>query len=269
MLKYLCLSTDYLVFSTSTVKKTFLTTERDEFAYTDALARKKGNFRVVDNCDKKQINVQCECALNIVKGNMSMNVNQLMSFEQKLNDFVNRKHPPADGDKFCHPSNALNYLSGSVVPAFAIHQQNESSRIFNNTQIKLHQESTKRSEFLDDLTITAKSQQLTLLQRVPEKKSAKTLQEVKAPDTRENIQKRVLRSITMLNPHHTEKFKSFLNDMQRSSDVLMNDEGFLEMNKIPTAIGASSLLFTLQQPIKKHYQPKYKRTLEKTSFHQF
>ena len=50
----------------------------------------------------------------------------------------------------------------------------------------------KASEILDNPTITAKSQQLTLLQRVPEKKEPekeKTSQEVKAPETREDIQK--------------------------------------------------------------------------------
>ena len=85
----------------------------------------------------------------------------------------------------------------------------------------------KASEILDDPTITAKSQ-LTLLQRVPEKKEPekeKTSQEVKAPETREDIQKRVLRSITMLNPHQTEKSKSILKELQSSSDVSINDEG--------------------------------------------
>ena len=51
----------------------------------------------------------------------------------------------------------------------------------------------KASEILDDPTITAKSQQLTLLQRVPEKKEPekeKTSEEKKAPETREDIQKR-------------------------------------------------------------------------------
>ena len=78
----------------------------------------------------------------------------------------------------------------------------------------------KASEILDDPTITAKSQQLTLLQRVPEKKEPekeKTCQEVKAPETPEDIQKRVLRWITMLNPHQTEKSKSILKDKRRRS----------------------------------------------------
>ena len=56
----------------------------------------------------------------------------------------------------------------------------------------------KASEILDDPTITAKSQQLTLLQRVSERKEhekEKTSEEKKAPETMKNIEKRVLRSI--------------------------------------------------------------------------
>ena len=56
----------------------------------------------------------------------------------------------------------------------------------------------KASEILDDPTITAKSQQLTLLQRVSERKEhekKKTSEEKKAPETMKNIEKRVLRSI--------------------------------------------------------------------------
>ena len=124
----------------------------------------------------------------------------------------------------------------------------------------------KASEILDDPTITAKSQQLTLLQRVPEKKEpekGKTSEEKKAPETREDIQKRVLRSITMLNPHQTEKSKSILKELQGSSDVSINDEGLIEINNTPTAIDASNFLFTLQQPTKKLYHPDYKRILDK------
>ena len=124
----------------------------------------------------------------------------------------------------------------------------------------------RASEILDDQTITAKTQQLTLLQRVPQKKEPekdKTPQEVKPTETREGIQKRVLRSITMLNPHQSEKSKSILKELQSSDDVSINDEGVIEIDNIPTAIDASNFLFTLQQPTKKLHHPDYKRLLEK------
>ena len=124
----------------------------------------------------------------------------------------------------------------------------------------------KASEILDDPTITAKSQQLTLLKRVPEQKEPekdKTFEEKKAPETREDIQKTVLRSITMLNPNQTEKSKSILKEMRSSSDVSINDEGLIEINNTPITIDASNFLFTLQQPTKKFYHPDYKRILDK------
>ena len=88
----------------------------------------------------------------------------------------------------------------------------------------------------------------------------KTSEEVKVPETRENIQKRVLRSTTMLNPHQTEKSKSILKELQSSSDVSINDDGLIEIDKTPTACDASNFLFTLQ----KLYHPDYKRILDKT-----
>ena len=124
----------------------------------------------------------------------------------------------------------------------------------------------KASEFLDDPTITAKKQQFTLLQRVPEKKEPEketTSQEVKAPEKREDIQKRILRSITLLNPHQTEKSKSILKELQSSADVSVNDEGVFEIDNTPTATDASNFLSTLQQPTKKLYYPDYKRILDK------
>ena len=93
------------------------------------------------------------------------------------------------------------------------------------------------SEMLDDPTITAKSQQLTLLQRFLGKKPEweKLSQEVITPNTREIFQKPVLRSITMLNPHQTEKSKSLLEELQSSSEVSTNDECVIEIEIIPIA----------------------------------
>ena len=124
----------------------------------------------------------------------------------------------------------------------------------------------KASEILDDPTITAKSQQLTLLQRVPEKKEPdkeKTSEEKKASENRKNIQKKLLRPITMLNPHQTETSKSILKELQIISDVSINDEGLIEIDNTPTALDASNLLFTFQQPTMILHDPDYKQVLDK------
>ena len=125
----------------------------------------------------------------------------------------------------------------------------------------------KASEFLDDPIITAKSQQSTLLQRVPEKKESEKekTSEVKAPETRENIQKRVLCSITMLNPHQTEQSESVLKKLQSNSDVWNNDDGLIEIDNTPRAIDASNFHFTLQQPTHLNH-PDYKRILDRIKF---
>ena len=62
----------------------------------------------------------------------------------------------------------------------------------------------------------------------------------------------------MLNPHHTEKPKCILKDLQSSSDVPINDEGPIEIDNTPTIIDASNFLSTMQQLTKKLYHPDYK-----------
>ena len=99
------------------------------------------------------------------------------------------------------------------------------------------------------------------LKKEPEKE--KTSDGKKAPETRKNIQKKVLRSITMLNTHQTETSESISKEFQSSSDVSINGEGLLEIDKTPTSIDASNFLFTLQQPTNKLYHPDYKRIWDK------
>ena len=67
----------------------------------------------------------------------------------------------------------------------------------------------------------------------------------------------------MLNPHQTETFKSILKELQNSPDVSINDEGLIEIENTPTALDASNLLFTFQQPTKKLHDPDYKQVLDK------
>ena len=46
--------------------------------------KRKDISRVRHDCDKEQIKFLCECALNIINGNIPINVNKLMPFEQQL-----------------------------------------------------------------------------------------------------------------------------------------------------------------------------------------
>lgn len=128
----------------------------------------------------------------------------------------------------------------------------------------------KALEVLDDPTISEKAHQLTLLQRIPQKeeKEKEKPKETKPNESTESIQKRVLRSITMLNPHQTIKSKSILEKLQSSPDVSINEEGVIEIDENPTAIDASNFLYTLQQPTKKLHHPDYKRILEKINVSQ-
>ena len=74
----------------------------------------------------------------------------------------------------------------------------------------------KALEVLDDPTISEKAHQLTLLQRIPPTKDTENEKpkDSKPDESKESIQKRVLRSITMLNPHQTDKSKAILGKLQ-------------------------------------------------------
>ena len=63
---------------------------------------------------------------------------------------------------------------------------------------------------------------------------------MKVLETREDIQKKVLCSITKLNPHRTETCKSILKEFQSSSDVSIEDKSLLETDNIPTVIDEST-----------------------------
>ena len=126
----------------------------------------------------------------------------------------------------------------------------------------------KALEVLDDPTISQKVDQLTLLQRIPPSKDTEELKESKPMETKDTIHKRVLRSITMLNPHQTDKSKTILEKLQSNPDISINEEGVITIDDYPTTIDASNFLYALQQPTKKLYHPDYKRILEKINISQ-
>ena len=95
----------------------------------------------------------------------------------------------------------------------------------------------KSSEILEDATINEKAKLLTLLQRnkPPEEPKEKSEATSSSPATdREIIEKRVLKSLSMMKPWQLEKSKPILRKLYDSSDVSINEDGFLTLDDRPT-----------------------------------
>ena len=127
------------------------------------------------------------------------------------------------------------------------------------------EEQRKSSEVLFNPTISEKAKQLTLLQR---QKSTVGKQDnstfSKVPENQENsVEKRVLKSLSMLKPGRLEKTKPILTKSYGAPDVEVNEDGFLTVGDRATTIEATSFLYNLQQPKKRLHDPDYKRILER------
>ena len=150
----------------------------------------------------------CECALNIINGNIAMNVNKLMPFEQQLKILCQLQ--TSDRRLRQVSSSIKGYKLFKLISclAFAFYHQNECSSLYSNTKRKLHQESTK-SVLKSGQSYNYGKRSTTCFSatssRKKDPKKENLSRNVKAPQTRENIQKRVLRSITMFDPHQTKK----------------------------------------------------------------
>ena len=111
-----------------------------------------------------------------------------------------------------------------MIPALAIYQQNECSKVYTKIKRISSKNQPEASDIRDDPTISAKSQQLTFLQRAPkERSSEKSSEEGKTPETPENIQKSVHRSILIVKTHRTEKSNTSLNELQSSDDSQIDE----------------------------------------------
>ena len=127
------------------------------------------------------------------------------------------------------------------------------------------EEQRKSSEVLFNPTISEKAKQLTLLQR---QKSTVGKQDnstfSKVPENQENsVEKRVLKSLSMLKPGQLEKTKPILTKSYGAPDVEVNEDGFLTVGDRATTIEATNFLYNLQQPKKRLHDPDYKRILER------
>ena len=128
----------------------------------------------------------------------------------------------------------------------------------------------KSWEILEDATINEKAKLLTLLQRnhppeEPKEKKGEATSSSPATD-REIIEKRVLKSLSMMKPWQLEKSKPILRKNYDSSDVSINEDGFLTLDDRPTSLEATSFLYNLQQPKTGLHDPDYRRILFNLNF---
>ena len=77
------------------------------------------------------------------------------------------------------------------------------------------------------------------------------------------VEKRVLKSLSMLKPGQLEKTKPILKKIYEASDVGVNEDGFLTVDDRATTIEATNFLYNLQQTKKGLHDPDYKRILER------
>ena len=123
-------------------------------------------------------------------------------------------------------------------------------------------------EILEDETVNEKANLLTLLQR--QRKPKRTIGETKTPrasqqiaSDREIVEKRVLKSLSMMKPWQLEKSKPILRKIYDDPDISVNEEGLLTEGDQTTSLEAKNFLFDLQQPKKGLHDPDYRRILEK------
>ena len=123
----------------------------------------------------------------------------------------------------------------------------------------------KASEILDDATLNEKAKLLTLLQRQQPKDSEEKKDESPSlkESNREIVEKRVLKSLSMMKPWQLEKSKPILRKIYDSADVSINEDGFLTLDDRPTSLEATNFLYNLQQPKTGLHDPDYKRILSK------
>ena len=127
---------------------------------------------------------------------------------------------------------------------------------------------SKSLEILEDDTVNEKAKLLTLLQR--QRKPKRTVGETKTPQAsqprasdREIVEKRVLKSLSMMKPWQLEKSKPILRKIYDDPDISINEEGLLTVGDQTTSLEAKNFLFDLQQPKKGLHDPDYRRILEK------
>ena len=125
------------------------------------------------------------------------------------------------------------------------------------------------AKILDDATISEKAKKLTLLQR--QHKSSEKVEPDEKKDRKfpsnplqeEIIEKRVLKSLSMMKPWQKEKSKTSLRKIYDSNNISIKDDGFLKIGYRETSTQATKFLHNLQQPKTGLHDPDYKKLLDK------
>ena len=118
-------------------------------------------------------------------------------------------------------------------------------------------------DVLDEPTAVEKANLLTILQREPERK--KKLETVSKTETKpEDIETRVLKSLSMLKPSKKEKSMSILDKITSSDKISIDDDGKVKIDDRTTAVDANTFLFDIQQSRSNlsRKDPDYKRKLD-------
>ena len=127
----------------------------------------------------------------------------------------------------------------------------------------------KTLEVLDDATINEKAKILSLLRR--QQNSSETVesdQMDKKPQwsrlQKQIIEKRVLKSLSMMKPWQIEKSKPILRKKYDSDNVSKSEDGFSKIVDRETSIEAINFPYNLQQPKTHLHDPDYKKILDKS-----
>ena len=125
----------------------------------------------------------------------------------------------------------------------------------------------KTLEVLDDATINEKAKILSLLQRQQSSSESVESDEMdkkpqRSPLLKEIIEKRVLKSLSMMKPWQIEKSKPILRKIYDSDNVSISEDGFLKIGDRETS-EATKFLYNLQQPKTHLHDPDYKKFLDK------
>ena len=126
------------------------------------------------------------------------------------------------------------------------------------------EEHTESSDVSFDPKITEKAKQLTLLQRqklTVAKDENSTVSQV-AENQPDVVEKRVLKSLSMLTPGQLQKTKTILKIVYEASDEINEDE-FLTADDHENTIGATHFVYTLQETKNRLHDSDYKGILHR------
>ena len=127
----------------------------------------------------------------------------------------------------------MNQIDADQLSCLLIYNTMSSQEFILIPKENYVEEQPNSSEVLFDPTISEKAKQLTLLQRQKPtigKEDNSTLSQV-AENQLNIVEKRVLKSLSMLKPGQLEKTRPILKKIYEASDVGVNEDGFLSHSR--------------------------------------